>query len=200
MGGHGHEHSHGHARGHAPVPLAGSAAGEDQGLAAVKLSAAGLGLTAAVQFAFVAASGSVALLADGLHNLGDVFTTVTLWVAFVVGRRRPDRRSTFGYARAEDVAGVLVVLAIAASAVVAATESLAKLAGGVPPLRNPGWALAAALAGVAGNEAVAQYKLRVGRRINSAASSTGSTVIAIRYQTPLPHRGRGWLRAPRADG
>src|SRR5215218_9401122 len=126
--------SHSHAQ--APVPLAGSAAGEDQGLRAVKLSAAGLGLTAAVQFVFVAASGSVALLADGLHNLGDVSTTVTLWVAFVVGRRQPDRGYTFGFARAEDVAGVLVVLAIAASAVVAAVESVAKLTGGVPPLRN----------------------------------------------------------------
>jgi cation diffusion facilitator family transporter len=169
-GGHGHEHGaqgHGHGHGHAPVPLAGSAAGEDQGLRAVKLSAAALALTAAVQLALVAASGSVALLADALHNLGDVFTTVTLWVAFVVGRRRPDRGHTFGFARAEDVAGVLVVLAIAASAVVAATESLGKLAAGVPPLRHPGWALAAAFAGVAGNEAVAQYKLRVGRRINS---------------------------------
>ena len=165
-GGHGQGHG-GHGHGHVPVPLAGSADDEDQGLRAVKLSAAGLALTAAVQFALVAASGSVALLADGLHNLGDVFTTVTLWVAFVVGRRRPDRGHTFGFARAEDVAGVLVVLAIAASAVVAAAESVAKLAGGVPPLRNPAWALAAALAGVAGNEAVAQYKLRVGRRINS---------------------------------
>ena len=87
-----------------------------------------LGLTAAVQFAFVAASGSVALLADGLHNLGDVFTTVILWIAFLVGRRQPDRGHSFGFARAEDVAGVLVVLAIAASAVVAASESLAKLA------------------------------------------------------------------------
>src|SRR5215211_1557313 len=106
----GDSHSHGHGPGghshaQAPVPLAGSAAGEDQGLRAVKLSAAGLGLTAAVQFVFVAASGSVALLADGLHNLGDVFTTVTLWVAFVVGRRQPDRGYTFGFARAEDVAG-----------------------------------------------------------------------------------------------
>src|ERR671913_1050170 len=81
--GHGHRHSHSHA----PVPLAGSPAGEDDGLRAVKLSAAGLALTAAVQFAFVAASGSVALLADGPHNLGDVFTTLTLWVAFTVGRR-----------------------------------------------------------------------------------------------------------------
>ncbi|HKP98762.1 MAG TPA: cation diffusion facilitator family transporter, partial [Actinomycetes bacterium] len=157
----GHDHGHGHRHSHAPVPLASSPAGEDEGLRAVKLSAAGLGLTAAVQFAIVGASGSVALLADGLHNLGDVFTTVTLWVAFLVGRRQPDRGYTFGYARAEDVAGVLVVLAIAASAVVAAAESLAKLTGEVAPLRNPGWALAAAFVGVAGNEAVAQYKLRV---------------------------------------
>ena len=141
--------SHGHGPGghsHAPVPLAGSVAGEDEGLRAVKVSAAGLGLTAAVQLALVAASGLVALLADGLHNLGDVFTTVTLWIAFLVGRRQPDRGHTFGFARVEDVAGVLVVLAIAASAVIAAAESLARLTG-VLPLRNPGWALAAAFAG-----------------------------------------------------
>ena len=166
MGG-SHGHGHGHSHAHAPVPLAGSPAGEDEGLRAVRLSAIGLGLTAAVEFAFVAASGSVALLADGLHNLGDVFTTVTLWVAFVVGRRQPDRGYTFGFARAEDVAGVLVVLAIAASAVVATWESLARLTGDAAALRNPGWALAAAMVGVAGNEAVARYKLQVGRRINS---------------------------------
>src|SRR6266511_391948 len=158
--------SHGHV--HAPVPVAGSPGGADEGLRAVRLSAVGLGLTAAVQFAFVAASGSVALLADALHNLGDVFTTATLWIAFVVGRRQPDRDHTFGYARAEDVAGVLVVLAIAASAAVAAWESLDKLLGGeVPELRRPSWALGAALVGVVGNEAVAQYKIRVGRRVNS---------------------------------
>ena len=98
--GDGHSHGHGHSHSHAPVPLAGSPGGEDQGLRAVKISAAGLALTAAVEFAFVAASGSVALLADGLHNLGDVFTTVTLWVAFRVGRRQPDRGYTFGFARA----------------------------------------------------------------------------------------------------
>ena len=89
-------HGHGHVHSHAPVPLAASPAGEDEGLRAVKISAAGLGLTAAVQFAFVAASGSVALLADGLHNLGDVFTTVTLWVAFLVGRRQPDAATPSG--------------------------------------------------------------------------------------------------------
>src|ERR671922_221920 len=160
--------SHGHGHGHGPLPVAGTPHGADQGLQAVRRSAVGLGLTAAVQFAFVAASGSGALLADALHNLGDVFTTATLWIAFVVGRRQPDRDHTFGYARAEDVAGVLVVLAIAASATVAVWESLDKLLGGeVPELRRPGWALAAALVGVAGNEAVAQYKIRVGRRVKS---------------------------------
>src|SRR6266545_5481219 len=84
--------SHGHV--HAPVPVAGSPGGADEGLRAVRRSAVGLGLTAAVQFAFVAASGSVALLADALHNLGAVFTTATLWIAFVVGRRQPDRDHT----------------------------------------------------------------------------------------------------------
>lgn len=205
MGGghqHGHGHRHGHSHSHAPVPLAGSPAGEDEGLRAVKLSAAGLGLTAAVQFAFVAASGSVALLADGLHNLGDVFTTVTLWVAFRVGRRQPDRGYTFGFARAEDVAGVLVVLAIAASAVIAAAESLAKLSGEMPPLRNPGWALAAAFAGVVGNEAVAQYKLRVGRRINSVpleADGQHSRVDGLASLAAAAGIAGAWAGWPAAD-
>ena len=201
-GSHGHGHGHSHSHSHAPVPLAGSPAGEDEGLRAVKISAAGLGLTAAVQFAFVAASGSVALLADGLHNLGDVFTTVTLWVAFLVGRRQPDRGHTFGFARAEDVAGVLVVLAIAASAVIAATESLARLTGGVPPLRNPGWALAAAFVGVAGNEAVAQYKLRVGRRINSVpleADGHHSRVDGLASLAAAAGIAGAWAGWPAAD-
>jgi cation diffusion facilitator family transporter len=200
--GDGHSHGHGHSHSHAPVPLAGSPGGEDQGLRAVKISAAGLALTAAVEFAFVAASGSVALLADGLHNLGDVFTTVTLWVAFRVGRRQPDRGYTFGFARAEDVAGVLVVLAIAASAVAAAGESVAKLAGGVPPLRNPGWALAAAFVGVAGNEAVARYKLQVGRRINSVpleADGRHSRVDGLASLAAAAGIAGAWAGWPAAD-
>ncbi|HEX6675263.1 MAG TPA: cation diffusion facilitator family transporter [Actinomycetes bacterium] len=152
---------------HAPAPVAGTRLGEDEGVRAVVRAAAGLAVTAAVEFAFAAVSGSVALLADGFHNLGDVFTTATLLVAFTVARRGADRRYTFGFARAEDVAGVLVVLAIAASAAIAVTESLAKLTGQAGALRSPGWALGAALVGVLGNETVAQYKVRVGRRINS---------------------------------
>jgi len=198
----GHGRGHGHSHAHAPVPLAGSPAGEDEGLRAVRLSAIGLGLTAAVEFAFVAASGSVALLADGLHNLGDVFTTVTLWVAFVVGRRQPDRGYTFGFARAEDVAGVLVVLAIAASAVVAAWESLARLTGDAAALRNPGWALAAAMVGVAGNEAVARYKLEMGRRINSVpleADGRHSRVDGLASLAAAAGIAGAWAGWPAAD-
>ncbi|HEV8650527.1 MAG TPA: cation diffusion facilitator family transporter [Actinomycetes bacterium] len=187
---------------HAPVPVAGSREGEDEGARAVARAALALALTAAVELAFVAASGSVALLADGLHNLGDVFTTVTLLIAFRVGRRQPDRRYTFGLARAEDVAGVLVVLAIAASAGVALAESLAKLAGPVAPLRNPGWALAAALVGMAGNEAVAQYKIRVGRRINSVpleADGRHSRVDGLASLAAAVGIAGAWAGWPTAD-
>jgi cation diffusion facilitator family transporter len=195
--------SHGHGHVHGPLPVAGTPHGADEGLRAVRRSAVGLGLTAAVQFAFVAASGSVALLADALHNLGDVFTTATLWIAFVVGRRRPDRGYTFGYARAEDVAGVLVVLAIAASAAVALWESLDRLVGGqVPELRRPGWALAAALVGVVGNEAVAQYKLRVGRRVNSVpleADGRHSRVDGLASLAAAVGIAAAWAGWPAAD-
>jgi cation diffusion facilitator family transporter len=193
--------SHGHV--HGPVPVAGSPHGADEGLRAVRLAAVGLGLTAAVEFAFVAVSGSVALLADALHNLGDVFTTATLWIAFVVGQRQPDRGYTFGYARAEDVAGVLVVLAIAASAAVAIWESLDRLLGGeVPELRRPGWALAAALVGVVGNEAVARYKLRVGRRINSVpleADGRHSRVDGLASLAAAAGIAGAWAGWPAAD-
>ena len=103
----------------------------------------------------MAASGSVALLADGLHNLGDVFTTVTLWIPFLVGKRRLDRGRTFGFARVEDVAGVLVVLAIAASAVIAAAESLVPDRGGAAAAQ-PRLGAGRGLRRVAGNEAVAR--------------------------------------------
>ena len=187
---------------HAPAPVAGSRLGEDEGVRAVMIAAAGLALTAAVEFVFAAASGSVALLADGFHNLGDVFTTATLLVAFVIARRSADRRYTFGLARAEDVAGVLVVLAIAASAAIALTESLAKLTGPAVPLRGPGWALAAALVGMLGNEAVAQYKVRVGRRINSVhlqADGQHSRVDGLASLAAAAGIAGSWAGWPAAD-
>ena len=78
-----------------------------RGIWAVKLSLAGLGVTAAIQFIVVAASGSVALLADSIHNVSDALTAVPLWIAFAFGRRPATRRYTYGYGRAEDIAGIL---------------------------------------------------------------------------------------------
>jgi cation diffusion facilitator family transporter len=187
---------------HAPAPVAGTRLGEDEGVRAVLRAAAGLALTAAVEFAVAATSGSVALLADGFHNLGDVFTTATLLVAFAVARRGADRRYTFGMARAEDVAGVLVVLAIAGSAAVALTQSVAKLTGPGAALRSPGWALAAALVGMLGNEAVAQYKVRVGRRINSVplqADGRHSRVDGLASLAAAAGIAGSWAGWPAAD-
>src|SRR5260370_42237824 len=99
-----------------------------EGLRALWVSLAVLAVTAAVQAAVVAVSGSVALLGDTLHNAVDALTAVPLAVAFIVGRRRPHRRYTYGYGRAEDLAGIVIVMLIAASSVPAATESATRLA------------------------------------------------------------------------
>lgn len=138
------------------------------GVRAVKVSLAGLGVTAALQFAVVAVSGSVALLADTVHNLSDALTALPLWIAFVVGRRPATRRYTYGYGRAEDLAGLFVVGMIALSAVVAGWEAVRRL---LDPqdVEHLGWVALAGVVGFAGNELVALYRIRVGRRIGSAA-------------------------------
>ena len=84
-------------------------------------------ITAALQAFVVVFSGSVALLADTIHNLADALTAVPLWIAFVIGRRQPTRRYTYGFGRAEDVAGLAIVAMIALSAAVAGWESIRKL-------------------------------------------------------------------------
>jgi cation diffusion facilitator family transporter len=134
----------------------------------MRISTFGLALTAVVQFVIVVVGGSVALLADSLHNFGDVFTTVGLWIAFVASRRSADRRYTFGYDRFEDLVGVVIVLIIAASAALAGFESVRALFHH-RKVTAIGAGIAAALVGVVGNEVVAQYKLRVGRKIGSVA-------------------------------
>jgi cation diffusion facilitator family transporter len=138
------------------------------GIRAIKVSTFGLAATAAVQFAIAALGGSVALLADGLHNLGDVFTTVALWVAFLASRRAADRRYTFGYDRFEDLAGVGIVAIIALTAAAAAYESYRAMLR-PKPVGHLALSMAAAVVGIIGNEAVAQYKIRIGRRIHSVA-------------------------------
>ena len=139
-----------------------------QGVRAVKISLGVLGLTALLQVVVVIISSSVALLADTVHNFSDALTAVPLWVAFVIGRRPASRRYTHGYGRIEDLAGLFIVAMITVSAVVAGVESIRRFLD-PQPVSNLGWVLAAGLIGFAGNELVAAYRIRVGRRIGSAA-------------------------------
>lgn len=138
------------------------------GVRAVKISLGILGVTALLQVVVVIISGSVALLADTVHNFSDALTAVPLWVAFVIGRRPASRRYTYGFGRIEDLAGLFIVAMIAFSAVVAGVESIRRFFE-PQPVQNLGWVLVAGLVGFAGNELVAVYRIRVGRRIGSAA-------------------------------
>jgi cation diffusion facilitator family transporter len=135
---------------------------------ALQLSLVVLGLTALIQLGAALASGSVALLNDTFHNGADALTALPLWLAFTLGRRPPTPRYPYGYGRAEDVAGVVVVAVIAASAVFALWEAVDRLVNPVA-VRHLGVVMAASLVGFAGNEWVARYRIRVGRDIGSAA-------------------------------
>jgi cation diffusion facilitator family transporter len=139
-----------------------------EGVRALKISLFILLGTSVLQFAIVLISGSVALLADTIHNFSDALTAVPLWIAFILGRRIATRRYTYGYGRAEDLAGLFIVAVVALSAIVAAWQSIARL---IHPetLHNLWWVVAAGLIGFVGNEAVAIYRIRVGQRIGSAA-------------------------------
>jgi cation diffusion facilitator family transporter len=139
-----------------------------QGIRAVKISLVALAVTAALQMLVVAVSGSVALLADTIHNFSDALTALPLWIAFVVGRRAANRRYTYGYGRAEDLAGLFIVAMIALSAVVAGAQAIRRLIDPLP-IQHVGWVALAGLIGFLGNELVAVYRIRVGRRIGSAA-------------------------------
>lgn len=177
--GHDQPHSHGGLKGivasvfrphsHDSADSVDSALESSQkGIRALWISLVVLAITAALQLAVVVVSGSVALLADTIHNFSDALTAVPLWIAFVLSRRRATRRYTYGYGRAEDLAGVFIVVAIAASAVVAGYESVRRL---VDPqqITNVGWVLAAGIIGFVGNELVAILRINVGREIGSAA-------------------------------
>lgn len=186
--GHGHGHGHDHEHGHQHptgfkgflyglfVPHSHDAAdsiddaleASTEGVRALKISLFVLLGTTVLQAIIVAFSGSVALLADTIHNFSDALTAVPLWVAFVLGRRVASRRYTYGYGRAEDLAGLFIIAVVALSAVVAAWQSIDRLFH-PHPLENLGWVIAAGLIGFAGNEAVAIYRIRVGQRIGSAA-------------------------------
>ena len=184
---HGHGHGHGHAHDHSHggvkgflydlfVPHTHDAAdsvddaleASKAGVTAVKVSMFILLGTTLLQFGFVLFTGSVALLADTIHNFADALTAVPLWIAFVLGRRVATRRYTYGYGRAEDLAGLFIVFVVALSAVVAGWEAIDRFIH-PQPVENAWWLIVAGLTGFAGNELVAVYRIRVGRRIGSAA-------------------------------
>lgn len=181
---HGHDHGHEHAHGSGLLarvrelvaPHSHDSAdrvdteleGSERGIRALKVSLVGLAATAILQAVIVAFTGSVALLGDTLHNVTDALTALPLWIAFRLGRRQPDRRHTYGWGRAEDIAGILIVVAILASAAFAGWEAFRRLLDprGVDHL----WAVAgASVIGFIGNEVVARYRITVGTDIGSAA-------------------------------
>jgi cation diffusion facilitator family transporter len=172
-GEHDHRHSHsshGHASGHGHTHgvVDPSITTTTEGLWALKWSFVLLVATALLQVAVVFVSGSVGLLADTIHNFGDAATAIPLGIAFLFARKRPTKRFTFGYGRVEDLAGVIIVLTILFSAIVAGYESVDRFFH--PQDISHLWAVAAAsIIGFLGNEAVAIFRIRVGRRIGSAA-------------------------------
>jgi len=170
---HEHEHSHSGVRGFLHelfVPHTHDAAdsiddaleASTAGVRALKISLFVLLGTTVLQFLLVLVTGSVALLADTIHNFSDALTGVPLWIAFVLGRRAVTRRYTFGYGRAEDLAGLFIV------AVVAGWEAISRFIH-PQPIHNAWWIIVAGVIGFAGNEAVAIYRIRVGQKIGSAA-------------------------------
>lgn len=139
-----------------------------KGIRAVKVSLAVLMVTALAQVVLVLITGSVALLADTVHNFSDALTSVPLWIAFVLAPRAANRRYTYGYRRAEDLAGLFIVGMIVLSAIIAGSESIQRLID-PRPLREPWLVVAAGFVGFLGNELVAAYRIRVGKEIGSAA-------------------------------
>ena len=160
-------HFHGHSdkqQGLASDP----ALATSEGIRTVWIALAALGITTVIQIIIVVASQSTALLADTVHNFGDALNSIPLLIAFYLARRAANRRYTYGYGKAEDVAGVFIVLSLVFSAGYAFYESINKLINPAP-LSNLSWVALAAIVGFIGNETVAVLQIRVGRRIGSAA-------------------------------
>jgi len=182
---HGHDHEDGHDHAHRSGALGwfqhtfahshdvhekvdDAMATNELGIRALKISLVGLGATALFQVVIVLLSGSTALLADTIHNFGDAGTSIPLWIAFSLQRRAASKRYPYGYGRTEDLAGVVIVLVIFLSTTIAGFESIRKLING-QSVTHLWWLSAAAIVGFLGNEAVAVYRIRIGKQIGSAA-------------------------------
>jgi cation diffusion facilitator family transporter len=173
FGSHEHAESHGHdhgskGHGHTHGVIDPTIVTTDRGILAIKRSFIILAITAAVQIVVVLTSGSVALLADAIHNVGDATTAIPLWIAFVLALRKPTKTFTYGYGRVEDIAGALIVLIILFSAIVVGYEAIDRF---IHPqaITQLLWVAVAGVVGFLGNEAVAIFRIRIGREINSAA-------------------------------
>src|SRR4030095_12549208 len=182
-----HDHNHDHEHDHSQNPLIewfrhtftphdhgyqtaalDAALATERGIRAVKVSLVALLVTAGFQVAIVAISGSVALLADTIHNFSDALTAIPLGLAFTLARRARNSRYTYGYGRAEDIAGVIIVLMIFITAIEAIYQSIMKIMN-PQPITNLGWVAAAGVIGFLGNEFVAIFRIRTGKQIGSAA-------------------------------
>lgn len=161
-------HSHDHGHDHSALATDQSFLDNQEGIRTVWIALVLLLSTTLLQLFIVWISGSVALMADTAHNLVDGLNSVPLLLAFYLARRAPTRRYNYGFGKAEDVAGIFIVLSIAVSAGFIFWESLPKLFN-PQPLTNLGWVAAAAIIGALGNEAVAWIQIRTGRKIGSAA-------------------------------
>ena len=166
--GHGHDHNADGGHGHTHGVIDPTITTTERGLWAVKWSFVILAITAALQLVAVLATGSVALLADMIHNVADATTAIPLWIAFKLAQRKPTATFTYGYGRVEDLAGIAIVLIILFSAVVAGYESITRIFH-PQPITLLKWVALAGLIGFIGNEVVAVFRIRVGREINSAA-------------------------------
>lgn len=217
--GHGHGHGHGHDQGptrgwwdkvrHVVVPhshdandaIQSAEEASGHGIRAAWIGLVGMMATALAQVVIVAVSGSIALLADTVHNLGHAATTIPLILAFRLGRRPANRRYSYGYRRAEDLVGLLIGLIVAGTAAIIIWESVDALLN-PREITNLGWVFAAGIVGFLGNEIVAVYRIRAGRRIGSAAliaegqhaRADGLTSIAVVVGVVGV-----WLGFPRAD-
>ena len=157
---HSKEHSHG--------TIDPSITTSERGIWALKWSMVGFILTSGIQFVIVLLSGSVALLTDAIHNFGDAGTAIPLWFAFHLAKRKPNQKFTYGLGRAEDLAGLFILVVILLTTIIAGYEAVYRL---IHPqhLRNLWIVLLAALVGFIGNEAIAHIRIRVGKEIQSAA-------------------------------
>lgn len=190
-------HRHGHTHGAVDPSIAAT----ERGIWAVKWSFIGLCSTALLQMFVVWISNSVALLADTIHNFGDAATALPLWVAFLLARRPPSRRFTYGYGRAEDLAGIIIVGLILLSAVIAGYQAVDRLFH-PQSVAYPAAVAGAAIVGFIGNEAVAVFRLRVGRQIHSAALVADGHHARVDGWTSLAVLGGAigtWLGYPLVD-